>query len=144
MDGFAAAQKSSQAMCHFLPKCSSSAAGTTRQKAPSSQQPAKQAPSLTQTQPKSEPGLQQHPQMARMYLYPKYQGPRPTVVLNLSLTSRPDPRAERKRRGSVPAESGLPSKKSRTCSQFLHLGDGSSVQARLSFPHSMCPCKLPL
>lgn len=54
---FTAAQKSLQAMCHFLPKCSSLAAVSSYQKAPSSQQVVKPALPPAQPQPKTKPEL---------------------------------------------------------------------------------------
>ncbi|KAL0149545.1 hypothetical protein M9458_055072 [Cirrhinus mrigala] len=50
---FTASQKSSQAIRHFLPKCSSSSADSSRPKPVPTQQPAKPAPSAAQSAPKS-------------------------------------------------------------------------------------------
>lgn len=77
---FTAAQKSSQAMRHFLPKCSSSAASTIRPKPALAQQPAKAAPSPVQLSQKSE--SRQRSRSARRYPFPKRQGPRPKLTLD--------------------------------------------------------------
>lgn len=52
---FIAAQKSSQAMSYFLPKCSNSAAASSHQKSTPTQQPVKPAPATSQPKPAPEP-----------------------------------------------------------------------------------------
>ncbi len=77
---FTEAQKTSQALPHFLPKRSSTATVSSRPKPASTQQPAKPAqPQLSQ---KSEPGLQRRSRSAKRYPFPKRQGPRPRVTLD--------------------------------------------------------------
>ncbi|KAI2660631.1 ORF V: Enzymatic polyprotein [Labeo rohita] len=81
---FSAAQKSSQAMRHFLPKRSSSTAASGRPKSAPPQQPVKPAsttPSAAAAaaQPaKAEPRLRSR--SARRYPFPKRQGPRPKLA----------------------------------------------------------------
>ncbi len=77
---FTAAQKSSQAMRHFLPKCSSSVNATSRPKPAPTQQPAKPTPSPAQPTQKPEP--QQCSRSARCYPFPKRQGPQPKLTLD--------------------------------------------------------------
>ncbi|KAI2664297.1 Platelet glycoprotein V [Labeo rohita] len=83
---FSAAQKSSQAMRHFLPKRSSSTAASGRPKSAPPQQPVKPAsttPSAAAAaaQPaKAEPRLRSR--SARRYPFPKRQGPRPKLALD--------------------------------------------------------------
>ncbi|KAI2646291.1 Platelet glycoprotein V [Labeo rohita] len=89
VDGFAerfsAAQKTSQAMRHFLLKRSSSTAASGRPKPAPPQQYARPAPNASTAaaaaaQPaKTEPRL---PRSARRYPFPKRQGPRPKLVLD--------------------------------------------------------------
>lgn len=78
--------------------------------------------------------------MVKCYPFPKCQSPRPRVTLDLRCTTCPDIK-ERKRRGSGPVEARPPSKKSRTCSQVLHLalGDRSSIHARPVQPTPYVP-----
>ncbi len=71
---FTAAKKSSQAMRHFLPKRSSSAAGSSCPRSTPSPQPAKTVPPATQPEPKPVP-LRHRPS-------PKCHGPRPKIVLD--------------------------------------------------------------
>ncbi|XP_016105062.1 paired box protein Pax-1-like [Sinocyclocheilus grahami] len=66
---FSEAQKTSQALCHFLPKRSGPAAAS-RQKNPATQ-PTK--PAQPQPQRKSEPGLQQCSRTAKRFPFPKRQ-----------------------------------------------------------------------
>ncbi|KAL0192436.1 hypothetical protein M9458_010732, partial [Cirrhinus mrigala] len=82
---FSAAQKTSQAMQHFLPKCLSSRAASGRPKPTPPQQPvrpASTAPSAAAAaaaQPaKAESRL--HSRSARRYRFPKRQGPRPKLA----------------------------------------------------------------
>ncbi|KAI2645948.1 hypothetical protein H4Q32_025302 [Labeo rohita] len=83
---FSAAQKTSQAMRHFLPKRSSSMAASGRPKPTPPQQPvrpASTAPSAAAAaaQPaKAEPRLRSR--SARRYPFPKRQGPRPKLALD--------------------------------------------------------------
>ncbi|KAL0151578.1 hypothetical protein M9458_053095 [Cirrhinus mrigala] len=104
---FSAAQKSSQAMRHFLPKRSSSTAAPGRPKSAPPQQPVKPAsttPSATAAaaQPaKAEPRLRSR--SARRYPFPKRQGPRPKLAL--------DPAPPSKRRGQSLALAGPPPKR---------------------------------
>ncbi|KAL0183526.1 hypothetical protein M9458_019222, partial [Cirrhinus mrigala] len=81
---FSAAQKTSQAMRHFLPKRSSSAAASGRPKSAPPQQHVKPAPAAAaaaSAQPaKLEP--RQRSRSARRYPFPKRQGPRPKLVLD--------------------------------------------------------------
>ncbi len=81
MDGFTErfteAQKTAQALRHFLPKRPSLAAVSRRPKTTSTQQSAK--PAQPQPPSKPEPGLQQLPQAARKYPFLKH--PCPRVVL---------------------------------------------------------------
>ncbi|KAL0165985.1 hypothetical protein M9458_037829, partial [Cirrhinus mrigala] len=81
---FSAAQKTSQAMRHFLPKRSSSRATSGCPKPTPSQQPvrpASTAPSAAAAQPaKAEPRLRSR--SARRYPFPKRQGPRPKLALD--------------------------------------------------------------
>ncbi|KAL0165753.1 hypothetical protein M9458_037597, partial [Cirrhinus mrigala] len=104
---FSAAQKSSQAMRHFLPKRSSSTAAPGRPKSAPPQQPVKPAsttPSAAAAaaQPaKAEPRLRSR--SARRYPFPKRQGPRPKLAL--------DPAPPSKRRGQSLALAGPPPKR---------------------------------
>ncbi|KAL0168644.1 hypothetical protein M9458_036866, partial [Cirrhinus mrigala] len=77
---FTAAQKSSLAMRHFLPKRSSSSAASSHPKPAPTQQPAKPVPSAAQSTPKPEP--RHRFRSARRYQFPKSQGSRPKVVLD--------------------------------------------------------------
>ncbi|KAL0164048.1 hypothetical protein M9458_039801, partial [Cirrhinus mrigala] len=81
---FSAAQKTSQAMRHFLPKRSSSAAASGRPKSAPPQQPVKPAPAAAtaaSAQP-AKPEPRQRSRSARRYPFPKRQGPRPKLVLD--------------------------------------------------------------
>ncbi|KAL0195701.1 hypothetical protein M9458_009273, partial [Cirrhinus mrigala] len=71
------AQKTSQAMQHFLPKRSSSAAASGRPKSAPPQQPEKPAPAAP-----AKPEPRQCSHSARRYPFPKRQGPRPKLVLD--------------------------------------------------------------
>lgn len=73
---FTKAQKSLQAMHHFLPKCYSSAASS-RLKTMLSQQPVKPAPVIAQPEPALEP--RQHPTPC---FPPRHQGPQPKITLD--------------------------------------------------------------
>ncbi|KAL0161520.1 hypothetical protein M9458_045245, partial [Cirrhinus mrigala] len=91
---FSAAQKTSQAMQHFLPKRSSSTAASGRSKPTPPQQPVRPASTASSAaaaaQPaKAEPRLRSR--SARRYPFPKRQGPRPKLAL--------DPAPPPKRRG---------------------------------------------
>ncbi|KAL0204549.1 hypothetical protein M9458_002567, partial [Cirrhinus mrigala] len=81
---FSAAQKTSQAMRHFLPRLSSSAAASGCPKSAPPQQPVKPAPAATtaaSAQP-AKPEPRQRFRLARRYPFPKRQGPRPKLVLD--------------------------------------------------------------
>ncbi|KAL1273696.1 hypothetical protein QQF64_026510, partial [Cirrhinus molitorella] len=79
---FTAAQKSSQAMRHFLPKrsSSSSVAVSSRPRTAPSSQPPKTAPPPPAAASKPEP--RQRSRSARRYPFPKRQGPRPKIALD--------------------------------------------------------------
>ncbi|KAL0148616.1 hypothetical protein M9458_056056 [Cirrhinus mrigala] len=79
---FSAVQKTSQAMQHFLPKRSSSAAASGRLKSVPPQQPVKPAPAATaaSAQP-AKPEPRQRSRSARCYPFPKCQRPRPACGL---------------------------------------------------------------
>ncbi|KAL1272004.1 hypothetical protein QQF64_031020 [Cirrhinus molitorella] len=79
---FTAAQKSSQAMRHFLPKRSnsSSAAVSSRPRTAPFTQPPKAAPPPPAVALKAEP--RQRSRSARRYPFPKRQGPRPKIALD--------------------------------------------------------------
>ncbi|KAI2654620.1 Platelet glycoprotein V [Labeo rohita] len=81
---FTEAQKTSQAMRHFLPKRSSSATAPGRPKPAPPQQPARSAPSASAAaaaQPaKAEPRLPSR--STKRYPFPKRQGPRPKLALD--------------------------------------------------------------
>ncbi|KAL0172543.1 hypothetical protein M9458_032854, partial [Cirrhinus mrigala] len=104
---FSAAQKSSQAMRHFLPKRSSSTAAPGRPKSAPPQQPVKpasttpSAAAATAQPAKAEPRLRSR--SARRYPFPKRQGPRPKLAL--------DPAPPSKRRGQSLALAGPPPKR---------------------------------
>ncbi|KAL0163783.1 hypothetical protein M9458_039536, partial [Cirrhinus mrigala] len=102
---FTEAQKTSQAMRHFLPKRSSSATAPGRPKPAPPQQPARSAPSAsaaTAAQPaKAEPRLPSR--STKRYPFPKRQGPRPKLAL--------DPAPPPKRRGKGLALAGPPPKR---------------------------------
>lgn len=72
----------SQAMQHFLPKCSSSMTASSHPKSGPTQQPRKPTLPATQAVPKPEP--RQHSRSTRHYPFPKLQGPRPKLVLDLA------------------------------------------------------------
>lgn len=75
-----------------------------------------------------ESGLLHRLQVAKLYPFPKRQGPHPQMMLVHD--AGPDPYAEMdKRRESVPTKAGLPSKKAciHSLSPCLALGEGSSV-----------------
>ncbi len=82
VERFTAAQKSSQAMRHFLPKRSSSAAGSSRPRSVPTPQLAKPAPPATQPEPKPAP--RECSRSARRHQSPKRQGTRPKIVLDLA------------------------------------------------------------
>ncbi|KAL0204651.1 hypothetical protein M9458_002669, partial [Cirrhinus mrigala] len=102
---FTEAQKTSQAMRHFLPKRSSSATAPGRPKPAPPQQPARSAPSASAAaaaQPaKAEPRLPSR--STKRYPFPKRQGPRPKLAL--------DPAPPPKRRGKGLALAGPPPKR---------------------------------
>lgn len=100
---FTAAQKSSQAMRHFLPKRSNSAAASSRPKPAPTQQPANPAPSAAQPAPKPEP--RQRSRSARRYPFPDLQ--------------------DRKRRGQSLAAAGPPPKLPLLCLQAPRLVPGA-------------------
>lgn len=78
---FTEAQKSSQAMRHFLPKRASSAASRPRQVP--IRQPPKQAPAATTAAQPVKPEPRHRSRSAtRRYQYPKRMGPRPKIVLD--------------------------------------------------------------
>ncbi|KAL0157079.1 hypothetical protein M9458_048325, partial [Cirrhinus mrigala] len=81
---FSAAQKTSQAMRHFLPKRSSSAAASGRPKSAPPQQPVKPAPAgaAAASAQSAKPEPRQRSPSARRYPFPKHQGPRPELVLD--------------------------------------------------------------
>ncbi len=74
---FTEAQKSSQAMRHFLPKCTSSSSASSRPKSVPTQQTAKPAP--TTPEPRPPEGLRDRglSSSVRRYNFTKCQGPRP-------------------------------------------------------------------
>ncbi len=74
-DGFTEAQKSSQAMRHFLPKCDSSAASS-RTKTALTQQPTKPKPATPEPLPPKNWQDRGRSHSARRYPFPKRQGPR--------------------------------------------------------------------
>ncbi len=76
VEGFTAAQKSSQAMRHFLPKRSSSVAASSRPKMAQTQQPAKPTP------PAAKPEPRHHSRSVRRHPFPKRQEPWPKIVLD--------------------------------------------------------------
>ncbi|KAL0186275.1 hypothetical protein M9458_017945, partial [Cirrhinus mrigala] len=115
---FSAAQKTSQAMRHFLPKRSSSSAASGRPKPTPPQQPvrpASTAPSAAAAaaQPaKSEPRLRSR--SARRYPFPKRQGPRPKLARKeeegaKSRTSRTTPQKASVEPPSTPLNASYPS-----------------------------------
>lgn len=77
---FTAAQKSLQAMRHFLSKSSSSAAALSRQKSMPTQQPAKPAPATAQPKPVPEP--QQCSHSTKHFPTPKHQCYHPKITLD--------------------------------------------------------------
>ncbi|ROL47956.1 hypothetical protein DPX16_22328 [Anabarilius grahami] len=88
VDGFAEryieAQKSLQAMCHFLPKRASSiTASTTLSKtAPLTQQRPRPASAPVQPQSKVELEVKPHLHLTKCYPFPKHQGPCPKLELD--------------------------------------------------------------
>ncbi len=80
---FTEAQKTSQALCHFLPKRPSMATVSSRPKPTSTQQPAKMAQS--QFSHKPEPDIQQHPRTAKRYPFPKHSVKVFSPYFNLAL-----------------------------------------------------------
>ncbi len=78
---FTEAQKSSQAMRHFLPKRASSAASSRPKPAPT-QQPAKPKPATTEPLPPKNQQDRGRSHSARRYPFPKHQGPRPKIALD--------------------------------------------------------------
>ncbi|ROJ48048.1 hypothetical protein DPX16_5314 [Anabarilius grahami] len=76
---FTAAQKSSQAMRHFLPKRSSSASAASRPR-PAPAQQSKPATSTAQAAPPKE--HQQRSRPPKRPPFPRRQGPRPKIVLD--------------------------------------------------------------
>ncbi len=79
---FTEAQKASQAMRHFLPKHSSSAAAHSHPKPAPTQQPAKLAPAVTTPQPAKTQQTRGCSCSARRHPFPKRLGPRPRIVLD--------------------------------------------------------------
>ncbi|ROI69418.1 hypothetical protein DPX16_14358 [Anabarilius grahami] len=77
---FTAAQKSSQAMRHFLPKRSSSASAPSRPR-PAPAQQTKPAPSASQAAPPKEHRHRSRSSNKRT-TFPRRQGPRPKIVLD--------------------------------------------------------------
>ncbi len=85
VEGFAEryteAQKSSQAMRHFLPKCTSSSSASSRPKSAPTQQTAKPAPTTPEPWPPEERRDRGRSRSTRCYNFPKHQGPRPKNAL---------------------------------------------------------------
>ncbi len=79
---FTEAQKASQAMRHFLPKRSSSAAAQSRPKTALTQQPAKPAPAVSAPQPARTQQTRGRSRSARRHPFPKRLGPRPKIALD--------------------------------------------------------------
>lgn len=79
---FTEAQRSFQAMRHFLPKCSSSVAAPSRPKPKLTQQPAQPAPAIPATQPAKTQQRRGRSTSGRHYAFPKRQDPRPKIVLD--------------------------------------------------------------
>ncbi len=79
---FTEAQKVSQAMQHFLPKRSSSAAAPSRPKPAPTKQPAKPAPANPTPQPAKAQQTRGRSCSARRHPFPVRQGPRPRIVLD--------------------------------------------------------------
>ncbi len=77
---FTEAQKSSVAMQHFLPKCNSSSAASSRPKHPPTQQTAKPMPATPEPQPLND--RQHSSRSARRYPITKRQGPRTKIALD--------------------------------------------------------------
>ncbi len=129
-ESFTAAQKSSLAMRHFLPKHSSSVAASSRPKMAPTQQLEKPAPPAAQLAAKPEPRHRSH--SARPQPFPKCQEPRPKIVLDPVLRRLPDLR-DRKRKGTSLAAAGLPLKQPLLFLQALRsvLGADDNVFVRI-------------
>ncbi len=102
---FTGAQKSSQAMQHFLPKRSSSVAGSSHPKTAQTPQPAKTVPPTTQTEAKLAPRDRSH--SAR-----RARDPGPRLCWTQRLRRRPD-LWDRKRERPSPSAAGPTPKLSR-------------------------------
>ncbi len=79
---FTEAQKSSQAMRHFLLKHSSSSAAASRPKPAPIQQPAKPASATPEPRPRKELQDRGRSCSAKRYPFPKRQGPRPKIAMD--------------------------------------------------------------
>ncbi len=79
---FTEAQKSSQAMRHFLPKRNSSSSASSRLKSAPNQQTAKSAPTSPEPRPLEERWDRGRSCSVRRYNFPKRQGPRPKIALD--------------------------------------------------------------
>ncbi len=84
-DRFTEAQKSSQAMQHFLPKRTSSSAASSRPRPAPTQQTAKPTPATPEPRPPEGQRDRGRPRSARRYPFPKHQGPRPRIALDPAL-----------------------------------------------------------
>ncbi len=81
---FTEAQKSSQAMRHFLPKCTSSFSASSPPRPAPTQQTAKPMPTAPETRPPEDQRGRGRSRSARRYPFPKRQGP----ISKISLTAR--------------------------------------------------------
>ncbi len=79
---FTEAPKSSQAMRHFLPKCASSSAASSRPKPALTQQPAKPMPATPEPRSHKDRKDRGRSRSAGRYPFPKRQEPRPKIALD--------------------------------------------------------------
>ncbi len=79
---FTEAQKSSQAMRHFLPKCTSSFAASSHPRLPPTKQTAKPTLATPEPRPKESRQDRARSRSAQCYPLPRCQGPRPKIALD--------------------------------------------------------------
>ncbi len=82
VERFTEAQKSSQAMQHFLPKRTSSSAASSCPRPAPTQQTAKPTPATPEPRPPEGRRDRGHSRSVRRYPFPKRQGPRPKIALD--------------------------------------------------------------
>ncbi len=111
---FTEAQKSPQAMRHFLPKCTSSSSASSRPRPAPSQQTAKPTPTAPEPWPPEGRRERGRSRSARRYPFPKHQGPRPKIALDPA-PQKSSWTARQKEEGPSLATAGQPRKQPVSC-----------------------------